>query len=70
MAHTGWICPKCKRVWAPGMPSCQPCNHSVRMDGTEISVTTAISGAAISGAQVGDPAVSIGILPEKALGEV
>jgi hypothetical protein len=29
MTNHGWICPRCDRVWAPGMPSCQPCNQKV-----------------------------------------
>jgi hypothetical protein len=22
----GWLCAKCGRSWAPGVPSCEPCN--------------------------------------------
>lgn len=24
----GWICPKCGRVHAPWVPSCEPCNFN------------------------------------------
>lgn len=27
-----WVCPKCRRVWAPYVPGCQPCNQQVEAE--------------------------------------
>lgn len=26
---SGWVCPKCGRVWSPGFPYCHNCNRKV-----------------------------------------
>ena len=28
--NSGWICPKCGRVYAPFIPECQHCNKEVK----------------------------------------
>lgn len=33
----GWLCPKCSRVYAPGMPECRPCNRPIERAADEMS---------------------------------
>lgn len=28
--RTGWICPRCSRVWAPHIHQCRTCNEGVK----------------------------------------
>jgi hypothetical protein len=32
---TGWICPKCKRVYSPASPECWICNDQISLENNE-----------------------------------
>lgn len=34
--NTGWICPKCQKVWAPSMLECSACNCADHLRGGAI----------------------------------
>lgn len=34
--NTGWICPKCQKVWAPSMLECTACNCADHLRGGAI----------------------------------
>ena len=33
-----WICPKCGRVWGPGVTACNPCNRTHRRPHVQASL--------------------------------
>lgn len=44
MTTSGWLCPKCGRVWAPTTVGCQDCNNKASnvKPGTEIYRATPV----------------------------
>lgn len=41
---TGWVCPKCGRVWGPFMMACDPCNNPERHTQTTTNVVINTGG--------------------------
>mgnify|MGYP006921323375 CR=1 FL=1 len=39
MSETGWICPKCRRVFAPFVPTCNLCNGAIGKSPEQITPT-------------------------------
>lgn len=37
MNNQGWICPICRRVWAPFIMECKTCNKDIKMKMTPFS---------------------------------